>query len=321
MNIKGKIKKYLPDSIIRYYHRISLERKICRHKKEVAKREKMSIFDYYELSADMPYVTREKFQNGFYGLDKIIKKYERIDKNTVLDGYIEHGLYYDNSIEPIEISGNNLWTLGEERREYLGQYMDISKVHSIGPYIIYADDLYSEITLAEMRKGLGKTLLVFPTHSTHWNDTSFDISEFIKEIKRIKEEYAFETVLVSIYWKDVLRGMAEKYEESGFKVCTSGHIFDDNFMSRQKSIIKLADMCMGNGIGTQIGYCIALGKSYYYYPMKIVVRKGIEYDYDLHEDVDYKSKLEKLLEHNFGTYHEEITKDNISFIKRYWGDF
>lgn len=324
MNIiisKKKLKRYVPYFFINCYRQLRFAVQMYRHEKEIDKRRKHSIFEYNILAADMPYITREKYQNGFYGLDKIIRKYAKIDKTTIIDGFIEHGLYVDNSINPEEIGGNNLWTLGEERRKYLGKYMDIRHVHAVGPYILYADDYHDDETLRQIKNKLGRVLLVFPTHSTHWIDVNFNTTEFIKEIHRVRIEKDFDTVLVCVYWKDILNGVAVEYEKQGFKVCTAGHIFDENFMPRLKSIIKLSDMCMGNRLGTHVGYCVALGKGYYSFSMNTDYDfHGEECTYDLHEDYEYKKELEKLLDVNFGSYHEDITEENREFIRKYWGE-
>ena len=94
----------------------------------------------------------------------------------------------------------------------------------------------------------------------------------IKEILSIKLRYGFKTIIVCLFYKDVQRNENTEYEKNNFLVVTAGNRFDDNFLSRLKSIIKLSDMTMSNNVGSHIGYCLALGKAHYIYKQEIEVK-------------------------------------------------
>ena len=108
---------------------------------------------------------------------------------------------------------------------------------------------------------LGRTLLVFPSHGIIGVTATFNNDEFIEEIERVRKD--FDTVLISLYWTVVLNpDLVASYEALGYKIVTSGHRFDLNFLSRQRSFIELADYTMSNNLGTHVGYCIHLNNIY-----------------------------------------------------------
>ena len=85
---------------------------------------------------------------------------------------------------------------------------------SIGPTIRYVPHFLNNHILSMEKQRIGKTLLVFPHHSSHWVDAHYDIHRHCRILEDIGKE--FNTVMVCIYWKDVLRGTSEKYMEHGF---------------------------------------------------------------------------------------------------------
>ena len=225
-------------------------------KKKIESRKNIDLFEYKDLYSQISYYPHSPIlENNFYGNAHVLSKSFDINLYT----RIEHGLYF-GSIVPyrnLESNTHSIITFSEYRRNFIKEKTDC-KVICAGPYIHYADPLFNENYIQKVKIKLGKTLLVFPSHSIPSVHAKFDINNFIKSIQDIQQD--FDTVLVCLYWQDIALGYAEIYKAAGFLIVTAGHIADYYFLNRLKTIIQLSDLTISNNIGTHIGYCIHLKK-------------------------------------------------------------
>ena len=176
-----------------------------------------------------------------------------------------------------------------------------------------------------MKAKLGRTLLVFPSHGIIGVTATFNNDEFIEEIERVRKD--FDTVLISLYWTDVLKpGLVASYEALGYKIVTSGHRFDLNFLSRQKSFIELADYTMSNNLGTHVGYCIHLNKPHYIFQQRVFydakdqkTQKHLSDASNQDNNLTYEWELKEICE-AFNQYEIDITEKQREIVEEYWGE-
>ena len=153
--------------------------------------------------------------------------------------------------------------------------------------------------IEQLKSELGKILLVFPSHGIIGSSATYNSNDFIAEIERIRKDY--DTVLISLYWTDALNPLiVSQYENKGYKIVTSGHRFDINFLSRQRSIIELADYTISNNLGTHVGYCIYLNKPHYIYRQKV--------NYSYRDKKTEKHISSSRTEENMKTYLQELNE-------------
>lgn len=266
-------------------------------------RKGLSIFDYKNLSAPIPYYPLEFVKDSnFYGHVYQLKRYAGIDKADIS---IEHGLYYGDYIPYSSycktirrIATSSL--VRKQVLEWLGK-----PVITLGPYIHYTSCLLAEKELRGIKETLGKTLLFFPMHSTNEGSHEFSIGNLVVELEEFAQSHGFDTVLVCMFYYDILHSnYAQDYEQAGFKVVTAGHRLDLNFLPRLKSIISLADYTLANSIGTQTGYCIYMNK-----PHSIIC------------PVDYSAMPSDFQEitRTFLEYSDGITEQQRAVTFKYWG--
>jgi len=207
------------------------------------KNKESSLFDYNTVISNSKFYCKEYYKgNALYGIGKVIKEYCDYDKKVL--GCIEHGVYfgdYINEKEAIKSGLPAVLTYGTVRNDMLRKKKSKKIIFKIGPYIKYAKLLLTDDEIKNIKKKNGKTLLVFPTHSVDRVETEFDYNGFINEIKTFKERYNFKTVLVSLYYRDIELGKNKIYEDNGFIVVSNGLKEDYEFLSRQKTFIKLSD--------------------------------------------------------------------------------
>ena len=128
-------------------------------------------------------------------------------------------------------------------------------------------------------------------HSTHWINLEYNVSAFIKEIKHIAKDY--DTVVVCMYWKDIINNAYERYINEGFEIVSAGHIYDSkNFLPRLKSIIELSDMVISNDVGSYVGQSIALNKPCYLFRQDYVATSS-------NKDIDCNEYDERLKDENY----------------------
>lgn len=323
-----KVKEYLKKSktVVKCYRELRYRYRVLKNlfKDNISeKRKNISIYNIMELSADINELrTFERYIcNDFYGNISSIKEYIGMKQIRSSNIAVEHGIYYADHFWGNDVeSGMAILFTPSRRRVGVLSKVTNQKIYPIGPLIHYAKEILSDDFIEAEKIKNGKTLLVFPVHSTHHNEVKYDDKDFCKEIEKIKKREQFATVLICLYWKDILRGYAKNYLDFGFKCVTAGHIYDMNFLPRLKSIIKIADMTMSNSVGTHIGYCVYLNKSHY-----IV---DTEYEYDIK---NYKNEAREFMEKYkrdegierikkvFSEYNEEITEEQKRIVEEFWG--
>lgn len=269
-------------------------------------------------------------ESGFsrYAMNFILKKYAGLDDDFRLRALFEHGVIYTEDINNSCRVHEYLPSIvaSQFRVDVLKKQPNFKGAYAIGPYIHYADSLLNNDQLKEEKERLGKTLLVFPSHSIDGVVQKFDYNNFINEIKETASDY--DTVRVCVYYKDVDLKNHVPYQKEGFEVITAGHHNDHYFLPRLKSIILNSDMAMSNDIGSQLGYCIYLNKPYYLTSIDEVSFEG--------EDDSAMSKYHMLnvkksmnefhkspnvvnIKHLFSNYDPSISKEQFELISYLWG--
>jgi hypothetical protein len=288
---------------------------------EITKRASLSIFNYEELAQPIPYYPIESVKDSnYYGHFHWLKKYTK--KNS-LNYSIEHGLYLGNYVPYATFlrTVKSIITLSEHRKQHLINANVAKPIIAIGPYIHYSSSLLDADDFLKLKKELGKTFLLFPSHSIKNFETRMDVQKLIKSVKELSSGY--DTIMVCLFYKDILDGAYSKYfSDEGFKIVTAGNRFDLNFISRLKSIIMLADYTASNTVGTHTGYCIYLNKPHYIIRQEIEVTQKDGSPVEHFRNADQLKSLEEEEEeirNAFSVPEIEITKQQRAVIDKYWG--
>jgi hypothetical protein len=315
-----KLFKFFKTSCLYFY---------CRNKcKEI------DFFQYEKLSKaniPLPFSLTPTFLYGNY---KAVAKLKGHSFNF-WNEYLEHGITFYQTIESVAGLGyanrkivRKIYTFSEHRKQiilnYLSQNNLKKEVIAVGPYIKGASHFYSMNELESIKNKYGKILLVFSVHSNRYTKLQFNQIDFINAIK--KASSYFDNVFICMYFNDVLenKSFVAQCEKQNFIIVCSGHSGDPKFLSRQKDLIYLSDMVMTNALGTYMGYAICMNKPLYFFNQ--------ETDYQLIENIQFLSEIIKKGEQNiaqfkmeylrlFGNFSFNITEEQISFIKKYWGEW
>ena len=259
-------------------------------------------------------------RNCFYGHSSIFRSYA--EYRPKVRSMIEHGLYFGDVFMEEEIESNPFYsviTMSEYRLEKLREKCPYA-IHAIGPYIAYADPILDQEELSRLKGELGKTLLVIPSHSIKNLESVFDKDEFVEEIKRIQAERVFQTVLVCLFYQDILNDarVVDYYENQGFMVTTCGFRENEDFLRRQRALFELCDVSISNSVGTHIGYSVYLNKPHYYFQQRIekdAKEEGLAKEVANSSAKKDREELGRL----FTSYDESISEEQYKACDRFFG--
>lgn len=260
------------------------------------------------------------FDNSFYGTEYSLNLFCGHDKP--IPACIEHGLFFGSYVserEYIHSGFSSLLTFSEIRKQHIREKTKIPVI-PLGPYIAYAPLLLSKKELNEKKASFGKTLLVFPSHSTAYSNAAFDYKALINEILLVKKQHGFKTIIVNLFWKDWESGLEKPFSENGFLISTCGYQRDPFFLSRLKSLILLADVTMSNSVGTNLGYCVFLGKPHYVFCQNVIQSAAQNETGEFEKAfVETRNQEKKEVEDAFRSYSERISISQKNICSRYWG--
>lgn len=275
-----------------------------------------------DLARERPLYTIELFvQNDCYGYAHILKRYAEVDLNYQIKSVLEHSaLLYDHVwkydiVAPLP----SIFTFSDYRFPFIRQFTN-KALFAIGPSIHYAKCHFSDDELKNLRKQLGKTLLVFLPHSSWSTYIEFDTKKILSVLKNLERE--FDNIMICLGWKEVLRDIEKPFIAEGYSCVTAGHIYDKNFLDRLKTIILLSSHTVSFSYGTHIGFCIYLNKPHW-------VISGINQKVNVINKIDkataiYKpTPLSKNQVSHFLSYFKEprddISKKQLELVDIIWG--
>ena len=303
------------------------------NERETIGRECNSIFEVEKNSKSMRMSFFDIYpENNLYGMSNTLLSYAQLPIKCLMSHvYIEHGLFFGDYVARNSYGYkdvNRIVTFSEYRKEKLHQNRNIIdrglNIYKIGPYIHYAMPLLPLSFHQELKAHYGKVLLVFPSHSIPNESVTFDGQEFINKILQIKNITKADTVIICLYWKDIdNKNLIKSYQTYGFHLVTAGHKHDPNFLRRLRSIIDLSDFTMSNDVGTNLGYCIHLGKPHYVFSQAIGFKEGIEHvmqaEKQSSEIFDSANKAKSIIANAFGDIRPDITPFQKELVDYYWG--
>lgn len=146
--------------------------------------------------------------------------------------------------------------------EHIHKIDPLKPVFSIGPYIHYVKPIYSAEEERQLKKELGKTLVVFAGHLLETDTKEYSDVEFVDFVMQYAKDNGYDTVLVSVYFCDVNEKIYKDFESRGARLISAGFREDTNFIRRLRTIMNVADKVVTNCIGTPVGFCKYLGIPY-----------------------------------------------------------
>lgn len=252
----------------------------------------------------------------FYGAFSVLKEYAGLDE-CVLPPYrlgLQHGYVFEmHTFEKSKLELRNLvWS--DELVQMYKEHTSNQDIYAIGAPFFYARPLLTKDQIEAEKKRLGRNLLAFPMHSSICCDTDFDPDKFLSVLE--EEKKYFDTVRVCMYWKDIFRGAHKVYLEHGFECVCNGHIYDINFLRRQKALFEIADATISNGIGSHVGYSVFMDKPHRLIDDTYTYNGG---DGEELTDMMTKSNYKRVEKAFLESDDYVITQEQRNIVDEFWG--
>lgn len=279
------------------------------------------ISDIKLLAQERPLVTDEVFKfNDLYGHAYVLKKYAQLKQHYQIKGVLEHAAMLFDHVWPNDLAVPlpAHFVFSSHRFPFLRQLTN-KALFAIGPSIHYAEPIFSEKELKEIKEALGKTLLVFLPHSSQSLIFKYDYEEIFSHLRKFEKE--FDNILICVAWRDILLDFEKPFISCGYTCVTAGHIHDINFLSRLKTLILLSSHTMSFNFGSHIGFCVYLNKPHFVVPLKKTSVEGPE---EIKKTATYKGgplgagQSEYFLNF-FKEPLEDITPKQMELVDFYWG--
>ena len=174
-----------------------------------------NIFDFNYIARQRNARSNEIFRgNSIYSMGYVLRKYSKYKRYIYCAS--EHGLPAGSTKDLGEYKKNSrkiLFVMSEDRRQFL-QSETNKLLIPIGPSIMpYCTNIYSDFVMETIKHNLGKTLLIFPQHSCADSECIQTNDLFMNYIDELVSVFHYDTVLICLYYEDIYRGAAIKYQK------------------------------------------------------------------------------------------------------------
>lgn len=196
-----------------------------------------------------------------YGSNLIIKEYCNFPKYLPLPCHMEHGwtalpqaLVTDLSIA----KEKGLMLVYSKRREKAWKKASkIPVIISGPPFVLYRKKH------AIKKDANAKGTIVFPSHSTLFIESQFDIDGYCQELKKLPKE--FHPITICLLYPDIKKGRDKVYVKNGFNVVSAGKKVRGSidFVKNFYNILSKFKYATSNEIGTYTFYSTELGLPFF----------------------------------------------------------
>lgn len=291
-----------------------------------------SIEDYETFEKQLKYIPntimnssytikRAYAENFLYGYANSIMKYAGIEnKNMIYLSLLEHGIYPSKEIDFSRYNREMSYIFqGRSNETVWRMRTDFRPIYYIGPYIHYVKSYYSKARIEDLHKKNGRTLLVFPPHSTEYDKMKFSFNRFNELLfKNIGKKY--DKIYACIFWKNVDDQYTAYLKANGVELVSSGFKIDFQFASRLKTILELADTVLYPSFSSSIGYAYYMEKQVIYIDNESSISWSSDYNREKAQSVAHAYLSVKTEFANaFSINAPKKTKEKTNLVNRYWG--
>lgn len=248
-----------------------------------------------------------------YGLGRAYREYAYFyPKSMPLYVYSAHGVYFFDSPCKHELESEATVQLYSWDK-YVKEFKQQSKKPCYQvewPYLYYVKK--RGVKRVENPKGT----IVYPAHSTPLLEETFDIKNYIEQLKSLPEK--FHPIYICLHKHDIDKGVHNVYLDAGFSVVTAGNFGDDRFVDRFYEILKHFKYSTSNEIYTCTFLSVNFGVPFFAYGEN---SKTINYEDPNYEkgefkfqNIDgYQEAYELFLRNPFED-EIEISKEQIDYV-------
>lgn len=235
--------------------------------------------------------------NSFYGNARILRAYAGLPADHRVAAVIEHGIPQLPEVWSVDLDAHLplfLCATMERAAQFERDTGDGRRAMAVGPMVHYAPSAGPE------SEG-PRRLVGFPAHSSHYIHAEYDVAAFARMLAERRDDGL--EVHACLYWRDILMGRDEPFRALDIPCVTAGHLYDQNFLVRLRSILEGADAVLTNEVGTHVWFAAHLGR-----PVEI-----------LNQDIVYSDGWDDPMEEvrsMFAEPRRELSAEQVAFVRR-----
>ena len=206
-----------------------------------------------------------------YGHDVVLKRAAGLPLvGRPLPFMLEHGVNFSEqaSFEDPQPWVRSYLCMGPRRAARLQRRFGV-RAAAVGPYLDYARPVVTPERLTQLRRQLGRTLLVIPVHSVVNVQRHWPVERVIALVAQHAREGGYDSVIWQGFWKDPPPSALP----SSWLLACNGHPSNPWFLDCQRTLLELCDAMATFALGSHVGYALALHR-----PVWIA---GVETEQDL----------------------------------------
>ncbi|MCL1999466.1 MAG: hypothetical protein FWG65_11945 [Turicibacter sp.] len=216
----------------------------------------VNIFKLFHNKQGTTSLSRSLFENQLYGHYEYMKKYANRTNEIYESPAVEHSVWFSNS--PLNVNFLNSISSGKHWKSH--KMPKNFMLHTVGPYIRYAESFYNDELYANYKNQLGRNLLVFPMLSLPTDNFSTPYYRQFVDFC-LKQAKGFNSITVCSHYNSINNDTIAAFRAEGANIVCAGAVLTDfSFVKRLKTIITAADAVVTDGIGTHIAFCLGLDK-------------------------------------------------------------
>lgn len=276
---------------------------------------KYDIFDYKKIIEERPDCDFEyTAYNGFYGLSYVMKRYTGY-KGLLYPIFIHNSTIDMPHMGEFGVCPNEIGLVCSERLAEIIEKNTDKTVLAIGPTIMYAKSVLTEEETVKIKKKLGKTLLILPSHSIEDYSCKSNVDNFLEYAEYIKSKFHFNTVLVCLYFYDIVIGEDEYYTSKGYQVVSTGHRNSRDFLDMQRTLYEICDGVISQGYTTGLSYGFCMGKPISIFNDDITYYKTGKPD---EKQIPMNSLENQKFNNLFAEYEDTLTDEQKDYAEFLW---
>ncbi len=239
--------------------------------------------------------------NEYYGLDLIVKAFLDLDPSSSLKFGVPHGVELgDDGLGNVYGLGANISTLTYNNpiglRNMLVNRVPGWKFPAEHPFLILINQMNGLNLFQD--KLIRKATLFFPAHlqvDVNFVNSNYDQDVCSKLVAMREDNIDIEISLPGI---DIFLNRHLVYEKAGFKVVSSGNIFDPYFLSRFINLVSSYDQISTSEIGSHTFYTAALGIRTLFWDLGLPKIQPLTSQRRVENNYSVEKSVEILFQHN-----------------------
>ncbi len=201
-------------------------------------------------------------ESGFYGNLNVLLDFAGVGQDDLEPAFFPIVSHQDSITECSYVKylyntatifpGNRYKNLIHDRKPWI-------PIFSVGPYILYAESIYSTQKITDLKKKYGRIASVYLLHTCEGENSDGMQKKLLDQIYEVYSKQ-YDTLFLSVYWAEIEDELYVYAQKKGFHIVSAGFRFDSEFDRRLRAIFEMSDLIITDSYATPLTCALALHK-------------------------------------------------------------